>query len=347
MFLVTRSVRPLVCSLTLLLTLSFASAAFADAESNSKARALYNDGVAHQQAGRHEQACDAFSKAFSLRRHYQIAANLGDCELKLKRYRVAAEHLHFAVVEISKDPDVEPSQAEPITKLLRKAQAELITISLQVSLFGKQRADYALLVDNKPTKINGDIAFADPGSHKLVASIAGAESPPTTIDGPKGSKRSAKLNLRPAATTPVASATGASNGPRAGWPAAVFLSVGLAATVGVAITTPLMLMNDGEVTDLADQIQSATKQSPHMYCAVVVQTYQQQCTDWRAARSARTDAKAAMVGTALVAGLGLAAAAIWHWAPSSEPTQTGAIELGFGASATPRGGNLQLRGSFQ
>ncbi len=339
--------------MVLLATLLLGSAARADEEANSKARALYSKGIAHQKAGRQEQACASFSEAFSMRRHYQIAANLGNCELQLKRHRKAAGHLHFAAVEMGKDPEAGPEQIEPIAKLLREAQAELITISVEVQLGGAKRADYSLLIDGKPVEVNADTAYAEPGSHVLRARTADAASAPAAIDGTKGSQRSAKLDLRPSAAVPTTTKEGGGGTTqmttRAAWPTVVLLSASLAAVVGVAIATPLMVGANSDATDLADEIELATKQSPHIYCAVVVESLQQQCTDWRDARRDRTNARAAMIGSAVGAGLGLVAAAVYQWAPSRGPeaaAAAGRTRLVFGASATPNGGGLLLRGRF-
>src|SRR5690349_768840 len=60
---------------------------------SDKARALYMEGIKAADAKNWAAAHTAFLEAWKQSEHYQIAANLGSMEIKLGRYRDAAEHL--------------------------------------------------------------------------------------------------------------------------------------------------------------------------------------------------------------------------------------------------------------
>src|ERR1700687_6037278 len=62
----------------------------------ARARALHVEGARLFELGKYDQAYVAFLAAWALKKHPQIAANLGDCEVKIGKYRDAAEHFAFA-----------------------------------------------------------------------------------------------------------------------------------------------------------------------------------------------------------------------------------------------------------
>src|SRR6185437_10486880 len=64
-----------------------------------QARELHIKGVALYEQGQFDKAEAAFLAAWALKKHYQIASNLGACEMKLGRFRDAAEHLAFFLRE--------------------------------------------------------------------------------------------------------------------------------------------------------------------------------------------------------------------------------------------------------
>ncbi|MEO5729518.1 MAG: hypothetical protein ABI134_34785, partial [Byssovorax sp.] len=68
-----------------------------------KARELYNDGLKAYRAAQWEKARVAFLASWALVQHYQIAANLSDCELKTGHFRDAAEHAAYYAREMPRD----------------------------------------------------------------------------------------------------------------------------------------------------------------------------------------------------------------------------------------------------
>lgn len=64
------------------------------------ARAYFEKGIAAHDAGKLPEAAEQFERAWSLKKAWDIAANLGIVERKLGRFVAAAEHLSFALREL-------------------------------------------------------------------------------------------------------------------------------------------------------------------------------------------------------------------------------------------------------
>src|SRR5262249_22124873 len=80
--------------------------------SNKSAVRHYEDGVAAVKLSRWAKAYDSFLAAWKLKQHFQIAVNLGHAELKLGKYRDAAEHLTYFLQEASEVTPEERKDAE-------------------------------------------------------------------------------------------------------------------------------------------------------------------------------------------------------------------------------------------
>src|SRR4051812_43712122 len=67
-------------------------------ESEERAEELAQQGNALSRAGKLPEAIAAYTESIELNVDYAVAANLGNLELLLEKYRDAAEHLAFAVL---------------------------------------------------------------------------------------------------------------------------------------------------------------------------------------------------------------------------------------------------------
>jgi len=99
-----------------------------------KARDLFVEGNALFKKGDYGRARAAYLAAFALKRHWQIAGNLGDCEMKLGMFRDAAEHLAFAVREAGKEGE----STEAHRKVLELAKAKVGALAVSVSEAGAE-----------------------------------------------------------------------------------------------------------------------------------------------------------------------------------------------------------------
>src|SRR5262249_39118101 len=62
---------------------------------SDKARQLYEEGLVACKKGKVLEAQASYLAAWSLNKHWQIAANLADTEIELGKYREAAEHATY------------------------------------------------------------------------------------------------------------------------------------------------------------------------------------------------------------------------------------------------------------
>src|SRR6266516_2674032 len=123
--------RPQISALVLVCSslLAFAPEAAADpplstAEgplARTKSAALYEESLGYYEKHKYEQARLSLVAAWALHRHWQIAALLGACELKLGKHRDAAEH--FAIALRTVGPDAAPDAV----KNLHAMNAEVTT----------------------------------------------------------------------------------------------------------------------------------------------------------------------------------------------------------------------------
>src|SRR3954463_14437863 len=104
-----------VCGLLAPLVLSVAmplhaekSAPEANAEEYARARALYKKAAEAFEASQYTEARRLLLDAWALRQSYDVAASLGDTEIKLGLFAEAAEHLSFSVRNF---PPLENEQA--------------------------------------------------------------------------------------------------------------------------------------------------------------------------------------------------------------------------------------------
>jgi hypothetical protein len=143
---------------------SGAGAKAADDAWTKKARELFNEGVKAYNESKWEDAHALFTAAWSLKKHWQIAANLGDCEMHLGRYREAADHLAYYAREA---PEEKRAQAR---EFLKKAQEKIGTVTVTVD-----RPEADVLVDGArvgTTPLSAPL-FIEPGARTITARVAG------------------------------------------------------------------------------------------------------------------------------------------------------------------------------
>ncbi len=101
------------------------------AQVSADADRLFNEANRALAAGQLEQALEAFQKAFAKKPAYDIATNLAQTEMLLKRYADAANHLTFALTNAP--PSLRKDKLETIHKMLAEARGKvgglLITVT--------------------------------------------------------------------------------------------------------------------------------------------------------------------------------------------------------------------------
>ena len=161
------------------------------AAATDRARALHLEGAALFEQKKYDQAYVAFVAAWALKRHPQIAANLADCEVKLGKYRDAAEHFMFMV----RDPNGEsqPEEKQEAQRRLKEVQAKIGTLAITVNVGGAE-----VLLDGKPVGMSplSEPVFVDPGSHTIEARKDGYSSSKATTIASAGSSSVLPLELQ-------------------------------------------------------------------------------------------------------------------------------------------------------
>ncbi len=133
-----------------------------------------------------------FAEAFSLRKSSDIAANLGQSELEQQKYRPAAEHFQWALVNLL--PSASDAQRRAVENGLARARAEVAVLRLDVKPDGSD-----VLVGEQnlgKTPINGDV-YVEPGEVIISVKHDGFTSLDKRMVVGKGTEQADEIALLP------------------------------------------------------------------------------------------------------------------------------------------------------
>ncbi|WP_437586815.1 hypothetical protein [Sorangium sp. So ce1000] len=207
------------------------------------------------------QAIDATS--VTERESAEIAGELGLCELKLRKFRDAAEHLAWS---LERRKALSPEQQKGFADGLAKAVPSLATLYLSVD-----PPDAEVLIDGKPIGRPRRTyrLFFEPGKHMVRARAPGrgegsqtldaqpATEPTMTIQLPRAAESSAKDNT-PAVPKPLSASPPArpqAPGQPASWPTTLRIA-GIAVTTATLSAGSLFMIRatnlDGDLSERRD-----------------------------------------------------------------------------------------------
>ncbi len=163
---------------------------------------LFKRGKKMFRARRYQESYQAYKSAWELRQSYDIAANLGNVELKLNKYADAAKHLSFAL------DNLPPSLAEPTRSRAKKKLKERLAsalehvgaVKLAVSPEGAELAIDGQAVGKAPL---AQKLYLEPGKHELVAQYEGYRSLTHQLEISAGSSETVRLELVPNQQAPT------------------------------------------------------------------------------------------------------------------------------------------------
>lgn len=164
-----------------------------------KARQLYAEGVKSYQQAKWEDARASFLAAWALAKHYTIAGNLADCEMRLGLYRDAAEHLAYYVREVVKDDTSTADERKDGQRHYEEARGKVASLSVRVNVPAAQLYVDDKLIGKSPLI---DPVFLDTGSHVLEARSEGYPSVKAVVDAKPGMVRDIALELKRADGVP-------------------------------------------------------------------------------------------------------------------------------------------------
>jgi tetratricopeptide (TPR) repeat protein len=155
-----------------------------------QARELYLKGVALYEQAQFEKAEAAFLAAWALKKHYQIASNLGACEMKLGRYRDAAEHLAFFLRE--QPPTASRDDRKRTQALFDEARAKVGAVVLTVSVPGAVVSVDGREIGAAPFPAE---VYVAPGTRTFVASHGSYKDAQQVVQATAGGTQTVTLTL--------------------------------------------------------------------------------------------------------------------------------------------------------
>jgi hypothetical protein len=307
-------------------TLSSTTAAATD-----RARSLHIEGAKLYEEGKYEQAYVAFVAAWALKKHPQIAGNLADCEMKLGKYRDAAEHYRFITRNAS--GDVKPEDQRRAEGRLKEAQQKIATVEIATSLAGAEVSVDGVLLGKSPL---AEALFLEPGRHTIETRLDGYAPMTQAIDAAAGSSQTVRLEMKSSRLPPSLPPP-----PRQLAPSLILAGVGVAAlATGIGF-----LVDAGAKGSTADTMNRAILTANHS-CVTDAPNHDAQCeTLLSTATAARTSNH---VGIGFLAGAGAAAvgATLYFLWPTSKPDALSAQGVRVVPSASDTGAGLILSGAF-
>ncbi len=184
-------------------------------DATARAEQLFKQGRQAYMHGDYQRAVDAQHQAWQITQSFDIAANLGQAELKIEHYRDAATHLAYALDHFP--PSAKADARARLKQTFEQARAKVSALSLTVQ---PERAD--VRIDGKPAPTPlPDPLFLDPGPHKITASLPGYVADARDVTSVAGDTQQIAITLKaqsaaapspapaPITTAPAASPTSA------------------------------------------------------------------------------------------------------------------------------------------
>jgi tetratricopeptide (TPR) repeat protein len=201
---------------------------------------------------RWDAARDAYLKAWNLKQHFAIAANLADVEMRLGLYREAAEHWTFYLAHLPAERAERRADAE---KQLLECRAHLSGVRVSVNIEGTQVVLDNVAIGRSPLPPE---LWLVPGKHVLAAAQTGYANASREFESAPGESREIALVLKhlPPARSEAGrapeSVSAAESGPSGIQPRTVVLVGGGVLTltaVGVGIAYALKATSAGDEAD--------------------------------------------------------------------------------------------------
>jgi len=155
-----------------------------------QARELHVKGAALYDQGQYDKAEAAFLAAWALKKHYQIAANLGACEVKLGKYRDAAEHLAFFLRE--QPPSRNKDERQRAQALFDEVRPKVGTLTIKIDVPGTIVTVDGHEVGTAPLPAE---VYVEPGRHTIDAVRAADPGASVTVSVGAGEAREVTLAL--------------------------------------------------------------------------------------------------------------------------------------------------------
>lgn len=314
---------------------------FTDQDSENRAAELLKKGNALSRAGKLAEALEAYTAAWRIQESYAGAANLGNLELNLEKYRDAAEHLAFAIRSFPSDG--KPAVREALHRGLDEAKKHVGTLRVHVNVVAQ------VALDGKHADVvlgDGEL-FVEPGRHALEASQAGYTSKRKDVLIAAGEARYVDFELvaAQAAAVPLAPPPDPQRPPheRTKVPAIVG---GALAGLGLVLGTGFTIAANQRSSAATALRTKIVAMRGHPLCPGSAQPLIDDCAQLKSDVVQRDTFSNAAVWSFVAAGaFAIGSGAYLLWATrTSKPVATARIRIA--PSPSPRGGALLLTGDF-
>ena len=138
---------------------------------------LFREGQEAYSNGDQQTAYEKYKAAWELKRSYDIAGNLGNVEVKLKKYKEAVPHLEFVLANlpVSMDSETRAAVMKRTQDLLNEAKSHVAIVKFSVT-----PPEASINVNGAP--VEGGRVVVDPGNHTLSLSAEGYEPVQQTLE---------------------------------------------------------------------------------------------------------------------------------------------------------------------
>jgi PEGA domain len=329
--------RSLVCLFVLSCMLGLAGVAHAE----SSPEDLFREGREALEHKDWKGARALLVQSWAQKKSFDTAALLGQTELKLGRFRDAAEHLDYALRNFP-NQDPTPDAKKRIDDGLKSATAHVYAVSVDVSEPGAQVSVDGAAVGIAP--IEGQV-FVDPGQHTFSATLAGHDDAKQTVEASAGQSGHVELTLAaatasaPAPANPPPSSSNAS-ADRGTAPARSVTPVvigGAVFAVGLATGIGFTLASNGKASDRDALVNALPSTSACSGSAAKPAS----CDQISSLDDDRVrDRNFAYVGYGVAGAAAIGTALYWFW-PRSGATSTAVVPM-----ISPHGATVGVRGRF-
>lgn len=183
------------------LALSLSPAAFAqtNASDTAKVTQLFKNGKAAFTKGDMAEAERLFSEAFALRKSSDIAANLAQSELEQQKFRAAAEHFQWALVNLL--PSASDAQRKAVETGLARSRSEVAVLRLDIKPEGSDVLVSEQNLGKAPIPAG---VYVDPGEVIVSVKHDGFVAIDKRVLAAKGTEQAVEVSLVAKDGAPVA-----------------------------------------------------------------------------------------------------------------------------------------------
>ena len=316
-----------------LLAMPAAALAQTSASDTARVTQLFKNGKAAFSRNDMPEAERLFAEAFALRKSADIAANLGQSQLEQQKYRAAAEHFQWALVNLL--PSASDAQRRAVENGLARARAEVAVLRLDIKPEGSD-----VLVGEQnlgKTPLTGDV-YVEPGEVIISVKHDGFVAVDKRVMVGKGTEQAVEIALAskaeepPPVAAPVAAASESGAvvtsspsdhpSPRKSLVPA-FIATGVAVAGGVVglVFTVSANSKESDADSLRDDLNSRGG------CGDGGTAPAEQCADLNDQRKGVDSSRNIAIGAFVVGGVAALTAGYFYW---------DALAHGGGTAARPR-----------